>query len=163
MKTSTVKPPKKFALDIFSILSKLNAKDLTVWDNLSDEERKGFSPYIIARWMSGTNDPMQIILLNELVNPNIFSKTGQRTDIMCKLLAICGTGQSKRFKWIPESKKAKKKDVSLEIVKEYYDITTAEALHYITTLDNSDVLEMAEELGYQQDELKKLKKDLGGD
>jgi hypothetical protein len=150
---------KKFALDIFSILGKLNKGDLTVWDSLSEEERKGFSPLIISRWMSGTNDPLQIILLNEFVNKQIFKLDKDHPELMCKLIACCGTG-SKRVVWIGESKKKKSSSMALDVVKEYYDYTTHEALSELPLLSNDDIIELAEELGYQVDEIKKLKKEL---
>jgi hypothetical protein len=150
---------KKFALDIFSILGKLNKGDLTVWDSLSEEERKGFSPLIISRWMSGTNDPLQIILLNEFVNKQIFKLDKDHPELMCKLIACCGTG-SKRVVWIGESKKKKSSSTALDVVKEYYDYTTHEALSELPLLSNDDIIELAEELGYQVDEIKKLKKEL---
>jgi len=151
---------KKFALDIFSILGKLNKGDLTIWDSLSEEERKGFSPLIISRWMSGTNDPLQIILLNEFVNKHIFKLDKDHPELMCKLIACCGTG-SKRVVWIGDSKKKKSSSMALDVVKEYYDYTTHEALSELPLLSNDDIIELAEELGYQVDEIKKLKKELG--
>lgn len=158
---SDSKPVKKksFALDIFSILGKLNKGDLTVWESLSEEERKGFSPLIISRWMSGTSDPLQIILLNEFVNKHIFKLDKDHPELMCKLLACCGTG-SKRNVWIADSKKHKSSSMALEIIKEYYDYTTHEALSELPLLSNDDIIELAESLGYQTDEIKKLKKEL---
>lgn len=152
----------KFKLDIFSILGKLNSGDLNVWDSLSEEERKGFSPYIITRWMSGTNDPSQIMLLNELVNINLFGPLNKKPEIMCKLLACCGTGQpNKRFFWIAESKKQKTTGSTiLEVVKEYFDCTTKEAKYHMTFLEDDDIIDMATNLGYQADEIKSLKKEL---
>jgi len=159
---SKVAKPKKFALDIFAVLDQLNSGNLDLWDSLSEEEQKGFSPFIIARWMSGTSDPLQIMYLNEFVNPHIFNSViGKRTEVMAMLLAICGTGNRRRFKWVAESKKgSKQSNMALDIVKEYYDYTSREAQSQLSLLSTEDIIQLAEELGYQPDELKKLKKEL---
>jgi hypothetical protein len=155
------KKAPSYKLDIFSVLSKLNSGDLHIWEKLSEEERKGFSAYIITRWMSGTSDEYQIMCLNELVNPHVFSAVGKNPEIMAKLLACCGTKSSKRFSWIGESKRSgKESSMALDVVKEYFDYTSREAKSQLSLLENCDIIEMAEELGWQTEDLKKLKKDL---
>lgn len=152
---------KKFAIDIFSILDKLNQGDLHLWEKLSDEERKGFSAYIITRWMSGTSDPMQIIFVNELVNSQLFQLGPNHTELVCKLLACCGNRKRQRFSWIADSKGGKKgSSLALEVIKEFYDYSTREAKEVVGLLSNDDIYELADDLGWQPDELKKLKKEL---
>ena len=88
---------KTFKLDIFKIIEKLNKGDLHIWETLSEEEQKGFGAYIITRWMSGTTDLMQIMLLNELVNPIIYNLS-KHPELLCKMLACCGTKSYRKFK-----------------------------------------------------------------
>jgi ketosteroid isomerase-like protein len=51
--------------------------------------------------------------------------------------------------------------MALDIVKEYYDFSEREAKQSLPLLSSEDVIQLAEELGYQVDEIKKLKKELG--
>lgn len=152
---------KKFALDIFAVLDKLNQGDLHLWEKLTEEERKGFSPYIVTRWLSGTSDPMQIIFVNELVNSQIFQLGPSHTELICKLMACCGNRKRQRFQWIADSKGGKKSSsLALEVLKEYYEYSTREAKEALDVLSSADIYELAEEIGWQPDELKKLKKEL---
>lgn len=166
MKTPTKKP--EFKLDIFSILAKLDAKDLHVWEQLSEVEQKGFSSFIITRWMSGTSDPLQVMYVNELVNSLLFKfskDAGFKLDheeLYCKLLACCGSKRSRRFSWIPEAKKTNKiSNLALSVIKDYYEYSTREALSTLDLLSPADIYELAEDLGWQQADLKKLKKEIG--
>jgi hypothetical protein len=152
--------PKSFKLDIFSILNKLNSGNKQIWENLSDEEKKGFSAFIITRWMSGTSDALTILLLNEFVNPYIFT-LDKHPELLAKLLACCGNGQSnRRFNWIKDSIKEKTHSLSISLIKEYFSYSTKEAKDCIKLLSKDDLLEMAESLGWQNDDIKKLKKEL---
>lgn len=155
------KKAPSYKLDIFSVLDKLNQRDLHVWGKLSEEERKGFSGFIIARWMSGSSDPVQIVYVNELVNSLVFQIGPNHTELICKLLACCGNEKRQRFQWIADSKSVKKGSrLALEVVKEFYDYSTREAKLTISLLNVEDIYEMAEDLGWQNEELKKLKKEL---
>ena len=151
--------PKAFKLDIFSVLTKLNSGDLHVYNGLTPEERKGFSAYVITRWLSGTNNSHQLILINELVNSVLF-KLGNHPELLAKLMACCGTKSYQRFNWIAEAKKgSKSQPLSLSVIEEYFEYTTREAKYQLPLISKQDIVEMAEELGWQADELKKLKKE----
>ena len=153
---------KNFKLDIFSVLNSLNKGDKDVWTKLSEEEKKGFSAFIIARWMSGTSDPLTILLLNEFVNPYIFS-LDKHPELLAKLLACCGNGQNnRRFSWVKDSSSKKKVgSMTLNVIKEYHCYSSREARECLSLFSKEDLLEMAESLGWQNDEIKKLKKELG--
>jgi hypothetical protein len=149
---------KTFKLDIFKILGQINSRDLHVYEKLSDEEKKGFTPYIISQWLYGTNNLRQVMFLNELVNPFIWS-LGKHPELLVKLMACCGTGSYNKFSWIPFSKKEKQKTQSILIIMQYYDFTEREAKSNLHLLTKDDIIEMAEELGLQNDEISKLKKE----
>ena len=132
------------SFDLFEGLASLSSRNLNWYNDLSDDGKKAASPFVIARWMSGTSDQAQIIRLNEVVNPYIFS--GFDKDVLFKLLAIAATGSTK---------------LSIEVVKQYYDCSTREAVTYKVT--NEDLVEMAESCGWSQEELKKLTKEFDDD
>jgi hypothetical protein len=100
----TSKKAPTFKLDIFKILKRLNSGDTNIWATLTEDERKGFTPYIITQWMFGTTNRTRIIYLNEIVNPQIWALQ-KHPELLCKLLAICGLNDQQKLKWIPLSQK----------------------------------------------------------
>lgn len=147
------------AFDLFEGLEKLSGGDQLWYDKLSAEDKKAASPFVIGRWMTGTLDQAQLIRLNTFVNPYIFS-LGQEKALLFKLLAAAATGKSKRYQWLkaPGAKAATK--LRGEVIKQYYEVSGREAALY-TLISANDIIEMAEELGWDRDELAKLKKEVG--
>jgi hypothetical protein len=151
---------KERALDIFGLLGRLDKKRHDIWENLSEVERKGFAPVVVMRWMSGTTSPLQIILINTLVNPVLFS-LGKHPQLLMDLLAASSDGHSKRYNWKSiKSTKSKKSDKLVELIKEYHGYSERIAKQYISFFSKEDYIEMAEKLGYQDADIKELKKEL---
>jgi hypothetical protein len=159
------KTKKEFKFDIFQVLRKINSKDYEFIRSLSDEDKKAINPYMILRWMFGTSNPATMIWLNELVNPVIWGVKKddageEHYNIKMFLLAICGTGsKSSDFKWI-KTKGEGKYPTALQVIREYYGYSTAHAKDALSILDPTAVVDLAEQLGYQPDDIKKLKKEL---
>lgn len=147
-----------YKLDIFDLLSKINSsKSGDIYSKLSDEERKGFAPLVAMRWMSGTSDERQIMLLNEFVNKSVFT-LGKHPHLLMQLLQVASSKTSKRYQWI--GIKSKKKNIeALKIVQEYLEMSSREVKLLNPFPGKDEVLQMAEELGYQKDELAKLNKE----
>lgn len=146
------------SFDLFEGLASLSSRNLNWYNDLSDDGKKAASPFVIARWMSGTSDQAQIIRLNEVVNPYVFG--GFDKGVLFKLMAIAATGSTKRYSWI-KGPGSKSKKLSIEVVKQYYDCSTREAVTYKVT--NDDLVEMAESCGWTPEELKKLTKEFDDD
>ena len=150
---------KKFTLDIFDLLGRLNSsKSGDIYAGLSDEERKGFAPLVVMRWMSGTSDERQIMLLNEFVNPSVFA-LGKHPHLLMQLLQVASSKTNKRYSWL--GIKSKKKNVeAMRIVGEYFNMSQREVRLLNPFPDANEIMKMAEELGIQKDDLKKLEKEL---
>lgn len=147
-----------YKLDIFKLLGDLNSpKAGDIYEKLSDDERKGFAPLVVMRWMSGTSDERQIILLNEFVNPYVFP-LGKHPHLLMQLLQVASSKTSKRYAWL--GIKSKKKQVeAYRVIQEYFELSTREAKTY-SLPPAEELLKMAEELGWQKDEIAKLQKEL---
>lgn len=147
-----------YKLDIFKLLGDINSpKAGDIYAKLSDDERKGFATLVVMRWMSGTSDERQIILLNEFVNPYVFP-LGKHPHLLMQLLQVASSKTSKRYAWL--GIKSKKKQVeAYRVIQEYFELSAREAKTY-TLPPAEELVKMAEELGWQKDEITKLQKEL---
>jgi hypothetical protein len=147
-----------YKLDIFDLLGKLNnPKSGDIYSKLSDEEKKGFAPLVVMRWMSGTSDEQQIMLINEFANPSIFA-LGKHPHLLMQLLQASSSKTNKRYQWL--GIKSKKKNVeALRAVQEYYCMSIRETKGLNPFPSQDEVLRMAESLGWQKEEITKLQKE----
>lgn len=145
-------------LDIFDVLSKLDTKKFDYLTSLPEAQQKAFMPLVVMRWMSGTKDPRQITFLNEFVNPYVFQFTKDR-DLMFKLMASCSDGRKHRYVWNKKTPQSSTPN-SLKVIKQYFNYSTREAKMVLDDLNNNDIMQFAEELGFQKEEINNLKKEL---
>lgn len=148
-----------FKLDIFDLLGKLNSsKSGDIYAKLSNEERKGFAPLVVMRWMSGTSDEQQIMLLNEFTNPHVFT-LGKHPHLLMQLLQASSSKTSKRYQWI--GIKSKKKNVeAMKVVAEFFGMSLREVRTLSPFPPQDEVLAMAESIGWQKDDIAKLQKEM---
>lgn len=147
-----------YKLDIFALFDKLNSsKSGNIYASLTDDEKKGFSPLIIMRWLSGTSDERQIILLNEFVNKNVFP-LAKHPELLMRLLHAASSKTGKRYQWMGV-KSNKKNSETIRAVADFLDMSAREARLLDPFPPDDEVLKMAECLGWQKDELAKLKKE----
>lgn len=148
-----------FKLDIFKVLGDLSTGDHLTYRKLSDEEKKGFAPLVIMRWMTGTSDPSQIITMANFANKAIFP-LGKHPELLAMLLASCSTQKrQRRYNWLGV-KSSKKKTLARQAVQEYLDYSSQEMRKLTLLPPDEEIIEMAEACGWQKDEISKLKKEL---
>lgn len=149
-------------LDLFKYLGSLNKKDRDAYEKLSEEEQKQVAPVLILRWLSGTNDELQIQLLNEFLNPYVFPLYKHK-ELLSKLSVVSTSGSNPRVTWIKsQSKKTSKTPLALEVVKDYFGYSTEHAVDAMKLLEARSIVAYAEQLGRQPDEIKKIQKELNG-
>ena len=152
------KPNRK--LDIFKVLSNIDTKNVQFYKNLSDEEKKGFLPIIVSRWLSGTPTARQLYFINELVNPFVFS-LHKHPELLYDLMTLCGSGKSQRHYWNKTvSNKSTKHPNVIGVIREHFGYNTLQSIEALPLLSNDDRLEYAEDLGRQKDIITKIKKEL---
>lgn len=102
-------------LDMFKRV--LPAADLRRRDfinSLTEEERKGFSPWLVMRYLSSAESSNQeiiehyLIMTNELVNTN-FSDIKHDPELVWKLMSVVGIGKSVKHPYVAPGKGRKKK------------------------------------------------------
>lgn len=144
--------------DLFEGLAKISKKNYTWYSELSDSGKKSAAPVVIARWMTGTSDAAQLVRINTFVNPYLFS-LGQEKGLLFKLMSAASTGRNVRYNWIkaPGAKTSVK--LKIEAIKQYYEVSGREAVIYLKNISNDDIIEMAEDLGWDKSEITSLKKE----
>jgi hypothetical protein len=146
-------------INIFEVLEKIDTVNIDYFQSMSQEQFKQVVPYVIMQWMACTKDKNQIVLLNEIVNKRIFS-LHKHPKLLVYLLMACSDGSKKFYKWKKPSVKQLKFPKSVKVMKEATGYSTNRILEYMHVYSNEDILQYANELGYQQDELKDLSKEL---
>lgn len=144
-------------LDIFEVLKNIDNGNIYYYDSLSDNEKKQLSMVVLFRWMTGTENTQQLKALDSIVNPFLYNLANHK-DLIYKLMVIASSGTEKRYKWNP-FKKVKDKLLTNKVISEYYGLSMSAARSYITMFDNETIIDMAKELGYDDTELKKIKKE----
>lgn len=147
-----------FKLDIFGLLAKIgNPNSGDIYANLSDDEKKGFAPLVVMRWMSGTKDQRQIIALNTFANKFIFP-LAKHPHLQMLLLQACSSKTNGRGSWLG-IKSAAKTNLRNQVLADYLDYSANEIRAMTVFPTDEEIVMMAEELGWQRDEITKLKKE----
>ena len=151
---------KERALDIFHLLGEIDKKKYETWDNLTDEQKKELSPLIVMRWMAGTSDPFQLIMLNDLVNLAVFNLSDHK-QFLLELLTVCSSGKPKRYSWVNYKLTAgSKRKLATQLVAEHYNFSLKQAEESVQLFSNDELLELAELQGWQKEDIKLLQKEL---
>ena len=155
-----MKTEKKHKLNIFEVLGNISKKNPDYYNTLTEEEQKALMPLVVMRWLTGTNDARQIYFLNELVNPFVFSLANHK-ELLVDLMTTCCSGSSRRYNWKRvQSKKTTKSPTVVGVIRDHFGYSTIDAVDALPLLADSDIMEYAEHLGRQPDDIKKIKKEL---
>lgn len=144
-------------IDMFDLLKHVDAGDFDYFPSMTEEQQKSVSFFMANRWMSCTKNKKQLLAVNAIVNPLVFSFGTKHKDLLYKLMLIASSGTEKHYKWVGKKKKNQAYPMSSQIVSEYYGISTNKAVGYIGLLTMDDVLACATSLGYDDASIKKIK------
>lgn len=156
---------KKFDIDIFEVLKRADKKDYEYFKNLSDKEKNAFQPWVAMRFMSASADgfsAIQSILMTNYVLNRDFQTISKDKELFYRLMCVTGEGNFKKHH-MPKPPKTKRispliTDLISQVNGETLD---DEEVHiYLTKNDItvSDLKELAEDLGYEKEKIKDLKK-----
>ena len=155
-----MQPQKKHKFDIFDVLGKINKKNHTFFREMPKDQQNAIAPVVLMRWMSGTTDARQIFFLNEAVNPFVFPLANHK-ELLIDLMTVCAPGKFQKYKWHKSlNKRTTSTPIAVSVIRDYFDYSQREAQQSLPLLSNDDVLDYAEQLGYQKEEITKLKKEL---
>ena len=102
-------------LDMFKrVLPSIDTRNKQFYENLTEEEQKGFAAWLVMRYLSSAesanNEIIEhyLIMTNELVNTN-FSELKNDPELLWKLMSIVGIGKSVKHPYVAPGKGKKKK------------------------------------------------------
>lgn len=100
-----------YKLDLTSVLQSLDRQDFGYYERLTEEERKGYVPLVLMRYMSSLADQNRnagyaVIATNDLVNIG-FWNLSKHPELQHKLLCLAGIGGKQYRPWLA-SKRSKR-------------------------------------------------------
>ena len=157
MVTKTNKLPLK---DILAAID-MNAKN--VWDELSDDERKQVSFYLLNRYVSAikgkTEDKqLQIFKTNQYYNKNFFTLSKHKKLLWYLLCMTANTSKSIRYhEWIGYKFKESNNNKAFKFLEKLYPNKKIDELRLLASINTTQELkQLAEDLCMSKDQIKKL-------
>lgn len=143
-------------IDLKQLFASLSQKQRNYFTNFDQQQQNEFQPLIIQRFLSGVSDPSQIVLLNTFCNPYIFALYQHKQLLALLLLAV---NSHKYFRW-----KKCGTDPStpncIRVIQQTYNYNKQHALEVLEILTADHILQFAKDLGYQKDEIAKIRQEL---
>jgi hypothetical protein len=139
-------------LDMFKrVLPALDTRNRKLYENLSEEEMKGFSPWLVQRYLSSAESSNNaiiehyLIMTNDIVNVN-FSEV-KDPEMTWKLMSMVGIGKSLKHPYIaPGGGKRKKKNAFKAWLSELHPHLDDQELDiWISNLDKKSAKDMLEQ------------------
>ena len=149
-------------LSIANEMAHFDYKNRTFYDELSDEERKKFSNFLMIRYGSsvqGSRDLQEFYLIstNERLNKHFFNiNRHPKLQWLCATTVSPGMG-TQRHQWIAPKKKDSD-NKSIKFLREQYPHLKEDELKLMSELnDKDDLKQLARKLGWDD---KRIKSDL---
>ncbi len=146
-------------LDIKRELNSVDRKVYEFYDNLTDEERKAFSPYVLMRYVSNVQGDREIQewfleTTNELVNKNHWDLSKNHKALLWKLFAACGAGVVCFHPYLAAGKKEKANKIE-KLLAEIYPAWKMSDIKLLASLmDAKDKEELFDKMGFDKKQRK---------
>jgi hypothetical protein len=146
-------------LDIKRELSAVDTRNYEFYDNLTDEEKKAFSPFILMRYTSNVqgNQELQewfLEMTNEYVNKNHWSLSKNHKPLLWKLFAGTGIGSNMYHPYLAAGKKGKANKIE-KLLAELYPTWKLEDIKlFASMMDKQDKEELFDKMGFDKKQRK---------
>lgn len=84
-------------MTIHEIIAQINKRRFIELSKLSDADIKTVHPYVVLGWLYGHPDPVTVVMLNDMVNANIFSIPKKLSMLV---MGCASSGSNDRVQWI---------------------------------------------------------------
>ena len=151
--------PKKPQIPLKEIMAAIDKKDRNFYNNLSDEQKKAFSAWMMMRYCSsvqGRDAANYIYMTNELVNYQ-FSEVSKHPELQWLLLSACGVGKIQFHPYLKPPNSRKKKNKIFEFIYSIYPHMKAEDINNMRDINTKEELtEFAVAHGYDDKTIKDI-------
>lgn len=146
-------------LDIKRELRAVDTKDYNFYKNLSDDERKAFSPYILMRYTSnvqGDYDIQEWFLekTNDYVNKNHWLLSKNHKELLWKLFAATGAGIPTYHPYLAAGKKEKAHKIEKLLVEIYPSRKLEDIKLLASMMSKEDCEELFDKMGFDKKQRK---------
>lgn len=142
-------------LDIKRELNAVDRRDYDFYANLSDDEKKAFSPYILMRYTSNVNENADIQewfvrLTNEYVNKNHWNLSKNHRELLWKLFAATGIGTSMYHPYLAAGKKEKTNKIEKLLAELHPSYKLSDVKLLASMMTDKDREELFDSLGFDR-------------
>jgi hypothetical protein len=146
-------------LDIKRELNAVDQRNYDFFDNLTDDEKKAFSPYILMRYTSnvqGDADLQEwfVEMTNELVNKNHWDLSKNHKALLWKLFAASGVGTNCYHPYLAAGKKEKVNKIEKLLAELYPSRKMSDIKLLASMMDNNDKEELFDKMGFDKKQRK---------
>jgi len=126
------------------------------WDQLTETDKKAFSPFMINRWLSMSMDYVELVAMLQKYTMTVLDK-----EMVYRLYLELLPKQKIYLKYIKKETSKDYQDGLVELLKDYYLISRKDAIQYLdiyfSTVDRKNELkELIAKFGKTEKEIKKL-------
>jgi len=145
-------------LDIKRELNAVDSKNYEFYDNLTDEERKAFSPYILMRYTSNVQERLVqeefLERTNEFVNMHHWALSKNHKALLWKLFAGVGIGVNVYHPYLAAGKKGKANKIE-KLLCELYPAKKMDEIKLLASMmDKKDKDELFDMMGFDKKQRK---------
>jgi hypothetical protein len=146
-------------LDIKRELAAVDLKDYDFYSNLTDEEKKAFSPYILMRYTSNCQDEKSIQewfleMTNEYVNKHHWALSKNHKGLLWKLFSATGVGVKTYHPYLKAGTKEKANKIE-KLLCEIYPATKMSDIKLMASMmDDADKKELFDKMGFDKKQRK---------
>ena len=146
-------------LDIKRELNAVNFKDYNFYNNLTDEEKKEFSPFILMRYTSnstGDRDIQEWFVesTNEMVNKHFTVISKDHKDLLWKLYASTGVGADCYHPYLGMGKKEKANKIEKLLCEIYPAMKMSDIVMMASMMNKKDCEELFDKMGFDKKQRK---------
>lgn len=161
-------PETKYKLNMFDALRAMDKKDRDFWDNLNEQEKKGFAPFVMVRWASTVSHSMKemdewwLKATNLRFNVNLLnlnSETAKHPKLQWLMATTCSPGMgAMKHEWVGYKKKTAKTNNKIKnfFIQQFPTLSDEEIALLMEITTNKEIKQYATDLGYNDKAIKAI-------
>lgn len=144
-------------LDIKSMMKAVDTRNKKWFDDLSEDDKKLYSPYMTMKWSASVKNPdydyqmYYVSATNKYVNKHLWALSKNHKSLLWKLTSLCGAGMIQFHEWIyPKKKKTTEKSKIKELQMMFPNAKQKDLDVYEATLSTKEFKDLKQQYGLEQ-------------